>query len=292
MTPLNKKRITPYLLLSPAFFLLAVILVYPLIYNIYLSFLNWRLTSPNPSTFVGFENYVNLFFFDPDFLEVSKFSIGFTIVTIFFEFIIGLGSALLLYGLVGSRRLITSFLLTPYMVAPIAVGLSWRLMWDRDLGLVNQLIGMIGISKISWLAESEPAFWAIVISEVWRSTPFVTMILLAGLTSLPTDVFEAAHIDGANRWQIFSKITFTLILPPLAVSLMFQTIFKLRVFDIPYILTEGGPGTATMPYGMLIHRTYFKYFDVGKASAISVVLLCIGIVVALIYVKISKINQS
>ena len=254
--------------------------------------MSWRLTSPVPSKFVGFDNYVNLFLYDPDFLDVSKFSLGFTVVTIFMEFVIGLFSALLLYGLVRGRRLITSFLLTPYMVAPIAVGLGWRLMWDRDLGLVNIFLGIIGISKINWLAESVPAFWAIVISEVWRSTPFVTMILLAGLTSLSIDIFEAAHIDGANRWQTFWKITFPLILPPLAVSLMFQTIFKLRVFDIPYILTEGGPGTSTMPYGMLIHRTYFKYFDVGKAAAISVVLLLIGIVVALIFVRISKIKQT
>ena len=111
--------------------------------------MSWRLTSPMPSKFVGFDNYVNLFLYDPDFLDVSKFSLGFTVVTIFMEFVIGLFSALLLYGLVRGRRLITSFLLTPYMVAPIAVGLGWRLMWDRDLGLVNIFLGIIGISKIN-----------------------------------------------------------------------------------------------------------------------------------------------
>ncbi len=291
MKNIISKKATPYLLILPAFLFLTIILIYPLIYNVYLSFLNWRLTSPGNIKFVGFENYINLFLKHPDFYDVSIFSIGFTIATIFLEFIIGLLSALLLYGLIKNRKLVTSILLTPYMVAPIAVGLSWRLIWDRDLGLANYLLVLLGFNKINWLAESIPAFWSIVISEVWRSTPFVTMILLAGLSSLPRDVFEAAHVDGANRWQVFKSITFPLLLPPLAVALMFQTIFKLRVFDIPYILTEGGPGTSTMPYGMLIHKTYFKYFDVGKAAAISVVLMVIGILVAMFYVKLSKIKK-
>lgn len=287
----NTKNLTPYLLILPAFLFLTIILIYPLVYNIYLSFLDWRLTTPDNIKFVGLENYKNLFFKHPDFYDVSIFSIGFTIATIILEFVIGLLCALLLYGLIKNRKIITSILLTPYMVAPIAVGLSWRLIWDRDLGLANYLLNLIGFDKINWLAETIPAFWSIVISEVWRSTPFVTMILLAGLSSLPNDVFEAAHVDGANRWQVFKSITFPLLLPPLAVALMFQTIFKLRVFDIPYILTEGGPGTSTMPYGMLIHKTYFKYFDVGKAAAISVVLLIIGIFVAIFYVKLSKIKN-
>ena len=131
------------MLILPAFLFLTIILIYPLIYNVYLSFLNWRLTSPGNIKFVGFENYINLFLKHPDFYDVSIFSIGFTIATIFLEFIIGLLSALLLYGLIKNRKLVTSILLTPYMVAPIAVGLSWRLIWDRDLGLANYLLVLL-----------------------------------------------------------------------------------------------------------------------------------------------------
>jgi multiple sugar transport system permease protein len=288
LTPARKQALAPYLLMTPAFLVLAVILIYPALDNIYLSIWKWRLTTPHLAKIVWFDNYEKLLRFDPDFWEVTRFSIGFTVVTILLEFILGLVSALLLYGLVRGRRLMTSFLLTPYMVAPIAVGLGWRMMWDRDIGIVNFLTGLIGIAKVNWLAETGPAFWAITLSEVWRSTPFVTMILLAGLTALPNDVFEAAHVDGANRWQVFRRITFPLILPPLVVSLMFQTIFKLRVFDIPYILTEGGPGTSTMPYGLLIQRTYFRYFDVGLAAATSVVLLFLGAFIAYFYLKLVK----
>ncbi|MCY3824623.1 MAG: sugar ABC transporter permease [Nitrospinae bacterium] len=285
LTPARKQALAPYLLMSPAFAILTGILVYPSLYNIYLSMWKWRLTTPHLSTFVGIDNYVRLLTADPDFWPVTRFSLGFTVATIALEFIIGVASALLLYGLVRGRRLMTSFLLTPYMVAPIAVGLGWRLMWDRDIGIVNYIITFVGLAKVNWLAETDAAFWAIVISEVWRSTPFVTMILLAGITALPNEVFEAAHVDGANRVQVFRRITFPLILPPLVVALLFQTIFKLRVFEIPYILTEGGPGTSTMPYGLLIQRTYFRYFDVGNAAATSVVLLVLGTGIALAYLR-------
>ena len=171
LTPARKQAMAPYLLMAPAFIILGAILVYPSIYNIYLSLWKWRLTTPHLSTFVGFANYVHLLWVDPDFWEVTRFSLGFTVATIALEFIIGVASALLLYGLVRGRRLMTSFLLTPYMVAPIAVGLGWRLMWDRDIGIVNLLITLVGVAKVNWLAETGPAFWAIVICEVWRSTP-------------------------------------------------------------------------------------------------------------------------
>ena len=288
LTPARKNALAPYLLILPAFVILGGILIYPALYNIYLSFWKWRLTAPHLARLIGVDNYVRLFTFDPDFWQVTSFSLGFTVATIALEFLLGLAGALLLYGLIRGRRFMTSLLLTPYMVAPIAVGLGWRLLWSRDIGLVNFFIGIVGIEKVNWLAESGPAFWAIVLTEVWRSTPFVTMIVLAGLTALPTDVFEAAHVDGANRRQVFTRITFPLILPPLVVALLFQTIFKLRVFDIPFILTEGGPGTSTMPFGLFIHRAYFNYFDVGYAASSSVVLLVLGAVISLFYMRLIR----
>lgn len=288
LSPARTQALAPYALILPAYLVLGAVLIYPAVYNIWLSFWSWRLTTPHLARFVGPDNYVRLLTVNPDFWGVTRFTLGFTVATIALEFVLGLASALLLYGLVRGRRLLTSFLLTPYMVAPIAVGLGWRLMWDRDIGVVNFAIGVIGLAKVNWLAETWPAFWAVVLTEVWRSTPFVTMILLAGLTALPNDVFEAAHVDGANRWQTFRRITFPLILPPLVVSLMFQTIFKLRVFDIPYILTEGGPGTSTMPYGLFIQRIYFRYFDVGNAAAVSVVLLLLGAVIAFFYLRLVR----
>ena len=286
LTPARKRTLIPYLLLLPAFLVLTVILIYPALYNFYLSLWQWRLTAPHLARFVGFDNYIRLFTADPDFWQVTHFSLLFTLVAIALEFMLGLTSALLLYGLVRGRRLLTSFLLTPYMVAPIAAGLGWKLLWVRDIGVVNFLLGLVGLDKINWLAETTPAFFAVVIPEVWRSTPFVTMILLAGLTALPYEVFEASRVDGANRWQVFRLITFPLLLPPLTVALLFQTIFKLRVFDLPFILTEGGPGTSTMPYGLLIHRTYFRYFDVGNAAATSVVLLVLGALIAMVYMAV------
>ena len=286
----NKQIILPYILVFPAFIVLIVFLVYPSVYNFYLSILNWRLTTPHISSYAGISNYIKIIN-DESFWTVTRFSLGFTFITVLLEFFIGIMSALILYGVIKGRRLITSFLLTPYMVAPIAVGLGWRMIWDYDIGIINYILEFIGIERIMWLAETWPAFWAIVICEVWRSTPFVTMILLAGITALPNDIFEAAHMDGASRRSIFFKITFPLILPPLIVSLMFQTIFKLRLFDIPFILTEGGPGNSTMPYGLYINDIYFRYGDVGKAAAICVILFFLGALLSMVYIQFLKDNE-
>ena len=290
ITPEIKQKILPYVLILPAFIILIAFLVYPSVYNFYLSFLNWRLTAPHISRYAGFSNYIEILN-DESFWIVTRFSLAFTFFTVIFEFVIGIISALLLYGVIKGRRLITSFLLTPYMVAPIAVGLGWRMIWDYDIGIINHLLEFIGVSRIMWLAETWPAFWAIVICEVWRSTPFVTMILLAGITALPNDIFEAAHMDGASRKNIFIKITFPLILPPLIVSLMFQTIFKLRLFDIPFILTEGGPGSSTMPYGLYINEIYFRYGDIGKAASVCVIMFFLGLILSLAYIQFLKDNE-
>lgn len=277
--------LVPYLLLAPAFALLTFVLLYPTFYNIYLSFWEWRFINPSETRFVGFENYRNLFVNTPLFWKVLRFTLLFTVLTIVLEFVLGLGSALLLNRLTQARRLISTLILMPYLVAPIAVGLSWRLLWASDYGLVNYAINLLGGDPISWLVDPKAVLFAVIIPEVWRSTPFVTMILLAGLATVPKELEEAAEMDGANAWQKFISVTLPFLIPSLTVALLFQTIFKLRVFDLIVTLTGGGPGNDTVPVGILIYRTYFRYLDGGQSATLSVVLLVLGVFVSFLYLK-------
>jgi len=279
------RRLTPYLMLTPAYAFLTVVLIYPAILNLWLSFWAWRYTDLSTSRFIGLENYQRLLFQDFQFWDVLRFTVLFVIITVLLEFLLGLGCALLLYRIVFMRSLFTALALVPHQVAPIAVGLIWRLLWSHDIGLVNLGLSAVGVAPVSWLAGSDSAKVAVIVTEVWRGTPFVTIVLLAGLTSIPLDLLEAAHVDGASAWRRFRHIILPLLMPSAAVALMFETIFKLRVFDLIFTLTGGGPGRATMPLGILIYRTYFRYFEGGYSAALSVILLLIGAVVSVFYIR-------
>lgn len=274
----------PYLLLAPAFALLGVVLIYPLVYNVYLSLFSWRYTNPAATRFVGIDNYVKLLS-DSNFWQVSEFTALFVVLTIALEFVLGLLGALLLSSLFHSRKWLATVVLLPYLIAPIAVGLNWRLLWNYDFGLVNYFITLFGADPVNWLGQSQLAQFAVIVTEVWRSTPFVTIILLAGLTSIPKESMEAARIDGTNAWQELVHVILPLLRPSLTIALLFQTIVKLRVFDLVYIMTGGGPGISTQPYGIYIYRTYFRYFDGGQAATIAVVLMLLGALISLAYIR-------
>ncbi len=282
----SARAIVPYALIAPAFLVLGVVLIYPMFRNIYLSFYKWSFANPAKTTYVGLDNYRTLFTADSLFRQAFRFTILFAVVTIALELIVGLGGALMLASLTRFRFVVTSLVILPYMIAAIAVGLTWRLLWTSGFGLVNYLLSVVGIHGPSWLVDQPAVVFAVVIPEVWQSTPFVTLLLLAGLLSQPQDVFEAAKVDGASAWQTFWSITLPLLRPALAVAILFQTIFKLRVFDLIFILTNGGPGTQTMPLGLLIYRRYFLYTDGGSTAAISVLLLILGLAISAFYIRI------
>jgi multiple sugar transport system permease protein len=282
---ISARHLEPYAFIAPAFAVLGVVLIYPMLQNVYLSFHAWSFATPEKLRYVGLSNYQQLTT-DPIFGEAFAFTMLFAVTTIAAELAIGLGGALLLASIGRLRFLATSVVLLPYMIASIAVGLTWRLLWTSGFGLINYLLMVVGIRPPAWLADQPAVFFAVVIPEIWHSTPFVTLILLAGLLSQPLDVYEAARVDGANAWQTFGSITLPLLRPAVAVALLFETIYKLRVFDLVYILTNGGPGTQTQPLGLLIYRRYFLYTDGGSTAAISVVLLVLGLLTSVFYIRV------
>jgi multiple sugar transport system permease protein len=282
----RRETLLPYLLVAPAALLLAAIFVYPTIENGWLSLWSWKLTAPDRRSFVGLGNYYDLFFEDAVFQRSIVFTFLYTVVTLVASLVIGLVSAVLLHPVNMRRRVLVALLLLPYVISPVAAGLGWGLIWIREYGLANYLVGLVfGIAPLSWLADATLATIAVMITEIWRTTPFVTLILLAGLAGIPDELYEAASLDGATPWRSFVHVTLPLLIPSISVVVVFETIFKLRVFDLLVTLTGGGPGVATHSIGLVLYRLYFRYFDGGHAAATGMVLLLIGGAFALIYLR-------
>ena len=274
----KRSQLPPWLLpLVPALLLITGLLVWPM--------LQAAIESVRVDGVWSLDAYSQVFGNDV-FRQALVYTLLFTFVTIAFEFALGFGAASLLNNLRSPwKRYATGAVLLPYLIAPVAAGLIWRLMLDYSIGTINWAIGLVGLGPINWLGESGAAFWATVIAETWRSTPFVVIILVAAMAALPGDVLEASKVDGAGRWRTLLYIKLPLLRPAIAVALLFQTIFKLRLFELPFILTGGGPGSSTTPLGLLVHQYYFRYANIPTASVVSVVLLIIGVIIAVAYMR-------
>jgi len=280
------KKLTPYLLLLPIFLLLSVFLLYPSGQNIFLSLYDFHLLRPEKASFVGFRNYISALM-DPKVINSLKVTLIFSLSAVVFEFLIGLGVALLLDRKWRGGTAIQSIVIIPLITMPIVVGLMWRFLWSTDWGLINYILTWFGISmgKISWLGDPSTALFAVIVTEVWNNTPFVILVLFAALRSLPTEPFESAMIDGASRLQMFFYITLPLLSPAIAVVLTFRTIYALRLFATIYALTAGGPGYSTSVLSIFIYYTGFRYYEAGYSGALSVILLFVTVVFGLFYFK-------
>jgi multiple sugar transport system permease protein len=277
------KKMSRYLLILPSLLFLLVFLIYPMVNTVYQSFWNLSYFKPDDRTFVGLKNYIKLFS-QSGFKHSLFFTLRFTFACIVLEFIIGLFLALLLRKIAKGGRIIRTISIFPYMIAPIAAGQIWCLLFGLDYGIVNYALGKLSIAPINWLGSNAGAFWAVVIAQVWKSTPLVMLILLSGLQSIPVEVYEAAVVDGANALRTFRHITIPLLIPSITIALVFETIFHLRVYDLVITLTGGGPGKATTPLGVMLKQNYFQTYEAGYAGAISGVLILLGAAFSILYI--------
>jgi multiple sugar transport system permease protein len=273
-------------LLGPTLLILLALLLYPTGYVLVVSFRDYELTNPaagNP--FVGFENYTTLLA-DPTFFAALWKSVLFTVGSVALSFVIGLAIALLL-----SRRDLrgTGFtrtaILIPMILTPMVIGAVFRFMLERDNGIINQILGLVGIERYPFLADPTWAMISIILVDVWQWTPFAVLVLLAGLESLPEEPFEAARVDGATRWTEFRYITLPLLAAPIAVVLLIRTMDAFREFDKIFIMTAGGPGVATETLPLFLYRAGFQDFDMGFSAATGVIMLIIVTLVSLFYVR-------
>ena len=245
-----------------------------------------------PQKFLAYENYQRLFG-DTHFWQSVRFTILFVIVSVSIELVIGLAFALLLNEKLPFRGLLRVVILVPWVI-PIAISARvWELIYNFNFGILNYIILQLGISNqsISWLGSPLGAFISVVISDVWKTTPFMTIILLAGLSSINQELYKQAMIDGTNFVQRFIKITLPLLKPALVVALLFRTIDAIRIFDLIYVLTGGGPGGSTTSLSIYAFNFYVSG-DFGYGSAVSVIVFLAAGILSLLYIKFGKFRES
>lgn len=278
-------RALAYLLPAPAIAVLLALTIYPLIYAIKLSLQgqsgNW--TWQNFTRLAG----------DHFFLSALAHTVFYAAVALTFEFLIGLALALLLNTQMRARSIFRSLLLLPMMLPAVVVGVVWRLMLNSNFGAVNGTLKMFGINTeaLTWTASPKLAMASVIMADVWQWTPFVFLILLAGLQAVPQEAYEAALVDGANVWQTFRHVTLPLLKPAILIVLLLRTMDLLRVFDQIFILTEGGPGFATETVSLYIYRTAFRFSNFGYAAAMSFVLLLITNVISIGYIRLLRTQE-
>jgi multiple sugar transport system permease protein len=273
---------SPYLLLIPVATLLCFIIVIPEIWALYLSFTNY---SPGtPPTFVGLSNYSKIFR-DPVFWEALINSMIFLISVICFEFLIGFGTALLLFQGFRFQKIWTSLLIAPYAISPVVACVLWKYLLDPSYGAVNYVLSLFGLQPVRWFGNTFTAFIPIIITDVWINSPFVQIIAYSALISIPKEILEASLVDGVSAWHRFRYIIIPLLRPALLVALVFRLIFAFREFGIPWMMTQGGPGHSTEILSIYLYQVGFRYFQFGKGSAVAWIILLITALLSVSLVK-------
>ena len=283
LNPANlSDRTLRWLLVTPALIVIFCILVYPLAYSFWMSFHAYNIiTEPR---FVGLRNYERIIA-DDRFWHSVRVSFSFALPTFLLELVMGFGLALLINRDIRGKGIIRSILLMPLMLTPVVVGLNWRVMFNYDFGIINWALGLLGVARVNWVNDATLALPALVVLEMWRATPFEMMVFSAGLAALPDEPFEAAEIDGASSWQKLTYLTIPMLKPLFLVVSLFRSYELLRVFDIVYTLTGGGPGRATETLSFHVFNRLFEGWQVGYASALSYMLFLLSLVVVLLIVK-------
>jgi ABC-type sugar transport system permease subunit len=274
------------LLLAPTVLLLLLIVVYPVGRLIYNSFFALQLSGgPGSTAFIGAQNYMDLWQ-DKEFWKATANTLLITLVTVPGALLVGLGLAMLANLPFKRKWPVRLALLLPWALPLSFAGLIFAWFFHTEYGFINDVMRrMTGAESRMWLLQPFWAMAAVCITIVWKTSSFMALILLAGLQMIPKSLYEAAEVDGASRWSQFWHITLPMLMPSIIVALIFRTITALQTFDIPYTMTKGGPGDATLTLAMLVHRTTIDYLDIGYGSTIAVVLFVISMVISAFYLR-------
>ena len=290
---LARDRRFGYMLVAPAVIVLLAITVYPLIYNVWNSFHNDVVTSGLPPTWSGLANYKRIFT-DNLFVPSLVRTLGFTVISVAIETLIGLGLALALNRAFRGRGLVRAAVFIPWAVPTVVSAQLWKEMFDPQGGFVNYVLTFLHLpgAHTTWLAGTWTSWAAILVADAWRNTPFMAIVLLAGLQVIPRDIYEAATVDGASPWQAFRRLTLPLLKPALLVALIFRTLSSFLIFDVVYNMTQGGPGTSTTVLSYLDYQAFLVQFDFGYGGAVSVALVLFALVIAAMYVRVFRIEEA
>jgi len=273
----RQEKFLPYLLLAPALVLLAG-MIYPFALGFYYSFTSYWLQYPNRFRFIWFDNYVNLVT-EPLFLSSLEFTLGFTVAAVVIQVGLGLAIALFLHGRIPGRGAIRALMLLPLMMPPVITALMWKIMMaSTTAGILNHMLSFIGVGPINWFGSTEGAVASILIIDTWGNLPFVALILLGGLQALPNEPYEAARVDGAGALAVLRYVTLPLLSPFIVLVVLFRTMDSLRIFDVIYATTLGGPNDATTNLHIMAYQYSFQWFQMGKGMAQAIVLLLLVVI--------------
>jgi multiple sugar transport system permease protein len=268
-------------MVTPSMALIALVAVYPVIYGIWLSLHQYSLITAGLSRWAspaGLGNY-KAALSDPDFWSAFRITLEFTVASVFLETVIGLAMALIMKEAFRGQGLVRTVVLVPWAVLTVVTAIMWKTIFDPNLGFVNQILG----TKTVWLGQEPDALLVMIFADAWKTAPFMALLLLAGLQVIPSDIYEAAKVDGATTWQRFTRITLPLLTPALLVALIFRTMDALRAFDLPKVLTNGANGTTTL--SLLSQRTFQENRLYGPGSAIAILTFIIVMIVAFLYIR-------
>lgn len=272
----------------PAIVIMAAACLYPVLSAVRLGFYDWSMGTPWASArWVGFESF-KIAYMDPAVWRSLWTTLKFAAVSVSAEMLLGIALALALEGNIRGIAVFRTLFILPMMVAPIAVGMTWRYLFDAQFGLINAVLGALGFAAKGWLADESLAFAAIIIADIWQWTPFVFIMVIAGLANVDTSVLEAARIDGARWWTLTTRVKLPMIAHVLAITLVMRLIDAFRVLEVIYVLTFGGPGDSTEVLSLHIYKTAFIGQKLGVASAISVLLLVVVMLLTWLALRMSN----
>lgn len=295
LSPKTKQVVKAYLFMSPTLLFYSIFLIFPVLFSLFISFREWNMfTPPLEAPFVGVENYVHLFTFDPVFKIALWNTVKFVLVTVPAAVIIALLLAQAITGLKGTGAFWRFLLFMPSITAPVAVGLLWASLYRANYGLINVLLNFLGLPSVNWLTDPRIALWSIALTYIWSQVGAFTLIIYAGLKNIPESYYEAATMDGASSAKQFFHISLPLLRPTLLFVLVTGMIAAWQVFDpivamsAPDLGKAGGPVNSTQVMALYMYQTAFNYLRMGRASAMAYVLFLIILVVTTALLRIFR----
>ncbi|MEH2068148.1 MAG: sugar ABC transporter permease [Nostoc sp.] len=290
----NREQRTAWIFLLPALLLLLLVFGYPIARAFWLSFFTENLGTKLFPIFSGFNNYIRMVG-DGRFWQSFGTTIVFTISTVFLELLLGLAIALVLNKQFFGRDVVRTIAILPWALPTALIGLAWAWIFNDQFGVVNDILLQLGLIKagINWLGDPLLAMIAIIVADVWKTTPFISVLLLAGLQSISPDLYEAHMIDGATPWQSFYKVTLPLLMPQILIAVLFRFAQAFGIFDLIAVMTGGGPGGATEVVALYIYSTIMRYLDIGYGATLVIctfILLTVTVAIVSFLLKKFQIN--
>jgi len=271
-------------MLAPSLAVIGLVAAYPIFYAIWLSLNEYSVITPGLSRFVGFDNYSEALG-SSQFWDAMKTTVLFTVISVGLELVIGLAMALVMHRAFRGRALLRAVVLVPWAILTVVTAITWRTIFEPELGFVNTMLNTLGLpgGDIVWLGEEGYALAVMIFADVWKTAPFMALLLLAGLQGIPDELHDAAKVDGASGWQRFRRITLPLLVPAITVALIFRTLDAMRIFDLPYILTKGANGTETL--SLIAQEELVTNRNTGLGSALSVLTFLTVMGVSFLYIR-------